>query len=144
MNKVILIGRLVKDPEVKTTQSQVAFCAFTIAVTRIRKNAAGLHDSDFLSCIAWRQHASFLGQFFFKGMRIAVTGTLQSRSYDDENGKKRYVTEVMVEELEFVDTKKPEQQSAAPIGSQQEVSPPEVVQDESRSLFPQYDEDAPL
>jgi single-strand DNA-binding protein len=119
MNKTILIGRLVKDPEVKTTQSQVPFCSFTIAVDRKFKNANGERQADFLACVAWRQQASFLGQYFQKGSRVAVIGNLQSRSYDDANGKKVYVTEVVCDEIEFVDGKKEEQepeqnQQAAP------------------------------
>ena len=106
MNRTILIGRLVKDPEVKTTQSQVAFCSFTIAVDRKFKTAGGERQSDFISCIAWRQQAEFLGKYFQKGSRVAIAGNLQSRTYDDANGKKVYVTEVVCDELEFVDSKK--------------------------------------
>jgi len=105
MNKVILIGRLVKDPEVKTTQSQIAFCGFTIAVDRKFKTASGERQADFISCVAWRQQAEFLGKYFQKGSRVAVVGNLQSRTYDDANGKKVYVTEVVADEIEFVDSK---------------------------------------
>jgi single-strand DNA-binding protein len=104
MNKVILIGRLVKDPEVKTTQSQIAFCGFTIAVDRKFKTN-GEEQADFISCVAWRQQAEFLGKYFQKGSRVAVIGNLQSRTYDDANGKKIYVTEVVCDEIEFVDSK---------------------------------------
>ncbi len=106
MNKVILIGRLVKDPEVKTTQSQIAFCGFTIAVDRKFKTASGERQADFISCVAWRQQAEFLGKYFQKGSRVAVVGNLQSRSYDDKEGKKVYITEVVVDEIEFVDSKR--------------------------------------
>ena len=106
MNKVILVGRLVKDPEVKTTQSQIAFCGFTIAVDRKFKTASGERQADFISCVVWRQQAEFLGKYFQKGSRVAVVGNLQSRTFDDANGKKVYVTEVVVDEIEFVDGKK--------------------------------------
>ena len=106
MNKVILVGRLVKDPEVKTTQSQIAFCGFTIAADRKFKTTSGERQADFISCVAWRQQAEFLGKYFQKGSRVAVVGNLQSRTYDDTNGKKVYVTEVVVDEIEFVDSKK--------------------------------------
>jgi len=105
LNRTILIGRLVKDPEVKTTQSQIAFCGFTIAVDRKTKKDAE-KQADFISCVAWRQQAEFLGKYFQKGSRVAVTGNLQSRSYDDKEGKKVYITEVVVDEIEFVDSKK--------------------------------------
>src|SRR5660397_314 len=110
MNKVILVGRLVKDPEVKTTQSQIAFCGFTIAVDRKFKKD-GEKTADFISCIAWRQQAEFLGKYFQKGSRVAIVGNLQSRTYDDKDGKKVYVTEAVVDEIEFVDSKKTDGQS---------------------------------
>lgn len=106
MNKVILVGRITKDPEVKTTQSQVAVCSFTLAVDRKFKTPTGERQSDFLSCVAWRQQAEFLGKYFKKGSRLAIVGSLQSRSYEDTNTKKKvYVTEVIVDEIEFVDSK---------------------------------------
>lgn len=105
MNKVILIGRLTRDPEVKTTQSQITVCAFTIAVDRKFKTAGGERQSDFISCVAWRQQAEFLGRYFQKGSRVAIVGNIQSRTYDDSQGKKVYVTEVVVEKVEFVDSK---------------------------------------
>ncbi len=107
MNKVILVGRLVKDPEVKSTQSQVAVCSFTLAVDRKFKTAGGERQSDFISCVAWRQQAEFLGKYFQKGSRIAIIGNLQSRSYEDQTTKKKvYVTEVIVDEIEFVESKR--------------------------------------
>ncbi len=106
MNKVILVGRLTKDPEVKTTQSQIAFCSFTVAVDRKFKNASGERQADFINCVAWRQQAEFLGRYFQKGARVGIVGNLQSRSYDDTDGKKRYVTEVVVDELEFVESRR--------------------------------------
>ncbi len=106
MNKVILVGRLVKDPEVKTTQSQISVCSFTIAVDRKFKAANGERQSDFISCVAWRQQAELLGKYFQKGSRVGIIGNLQSRSYDDANGKKVYVTEVIVDEIEFVESKR--------------------------------------
>ena len=105
MNKVILVGRLVKDPEVKTTQNQIAVCSFTLAVDRKIKSANGERQADFLSCVAWRSQAELLGKYFHKGSRIGIIGNLQSRSYDDTNGKKVYVTEVVVDEVEFVESK---------------------------------------
>ena len=104
MNKVILVGRLTKDPEVKNTSSQTPFCNFTIAVDRRYKDANGQRQADFISCVAWRQTANFVGSYFHKGSKIGVVGSIQTRSYDDNNGQKRYVTEVVVEEAEFVES----------------------------------------
>ena len=105
MNKIVLIGRICKDLEVKTTQSQVAVCSFTVAVDRKFKNANGEREADFLNCVAWRQQAEFLGKYFHKGSKVALTGSLQARSYDGSDGKKIYVTEIIVDEAEFVDSK---------------------------------------
>ena len=113
MNKVILIGRLTKDPEVKNTSSQVQFCNFTIAVDRRFKDANGQRQADFINCVAWRQTASFIGSYFRKGSKVAVVGSLQSRSYDDQSGQKRYVTEVVVDEIEFMDSKNDSTQQTA-------------------------------
>ena len=136
MNRTILIGRLVKDPEVKTTQSQIAFCGFTIAVDRKTKKDAE-KQADFISCVAWRQQAEFLGKYFQKGSRVAVTGNLQSRSFDDKDGKKVYVTEVVVDEIEFVDSKKEGQTND---NWKPEPSPPAV----DNGFYPVMDDDTTL
>ncbi|MCR5618183.1 MAG: single-stranded DNA-binding protein [Clostridiales bacterium] len=104
MNKVILIGRLTKDPEVRNTSNQTAFCNFTVACDRRFKDNNGQRQADFINCVAWRQTASFIGSYFRKGSKIAVVGSLQTRTYDDNQGQKRYVTEVVVEEAEFADS----------------------------------------
>ena len=122
MNKVILVGRLTKDPEVRNTSSQVPFCNLTIAVDRRFKDQNGQRQADFINCVAWRQQASFIGSYFRKGSKIAVVGNLQSRSYDDNQGQKRYVTEVIVDEVEFADSANSNQ--AAP--NQQYASAPQA------------------
>ena len=105
MNKVILIGNLTKDPELTTTTSGVEFCRFSIAVQRRFKNVEGEYEADFINCVAWRKTAEFVHQYFSKGKKIAVVGSIQSRSYDANDGTKRYVTEVVAEEVEFVERK---------------------------------------
>ena len=105
MNKVMLIGRLTKDPEVKQTPSNILVCAFTVAVDRKFKDKDGTRQADFIQCVGWRQVAEIIGKYFFKGSRIGITGSLQSRSYDDNNGIKRHVTEVIIEEIDFLDKK---------------------------------------
>ena len=130
MNKVILMGRLTKDPEVKQTPSNIAVCSFTIACDRRFKSQNGERQSDFINCVAWRQQATLLGNYFHKGSRIAVVGSLQSRSYDDQNGQKRYVTEVVVDEIEFVDTRSEAQgaPASAPAPAQSAPSASVVAQ----------------
>lgn len=106
MNKVILVGNLTKDPELTTTQSGINVARFTIAVQRKFKNANDEYESDFINCVAWRSSAEFIHKYFNKGNKIGVVGSIQTRSYDAEDGTKRYVTEVVVEECEFVQSKK--------------------------------------
>ena len=105
MNIVILIGRLTKNPEIRTTTSQVPVATFTVAVDRKFKNANGDREADFIQCVAWRQQGEFVSKYFTKGSRIAVTGTLQNRNWDDSEGHKRTSTEVIVDSAEFVESK---------------------------------------
>ena len=103
MNKAILVGRLTKDPEVKLTSNQTQFCQFTVAVERKFKDQNGQRQVDFINCLAWKNTAIFIQKYFHKGNRIGVVGSIQTRSYDDNNGQKRFVTEIVVEEVEFVE-----------------------------------------
>ena len=104
MNKVELVGRLTKDPEVKLTSNQTQFCNFTIAVDRRFKDANGQRQADFINCAAWRQTAVFIQKYFRKGNRIGLVGSIQTRSYDDQSGQKKFITEVVVDEAEFVES----------------------------------------
>ena len=107
MNKVILLGRLTKDPEVRYTQNNTIFTTFNVAVRKRFKTEEG-DDADFINVIAWSKTAEFVSMYFKKGMQIALSGRLQTRSYDANDGTKRYVTEVVAEEVEFVESKKQE------------------------------------
>ena len=104
LNKVILGGRLTSDVEVKQTQSGVAVCSFSLAVNR-RYSKEGQQETDFISCTAWRNTAEFIGRYFGKGSAICIVGNIQTRSWQDQNGQKRYATEVIVDEAMFVDGK---------------------------------------
>ena len=95
---------MTKDPEVKMTPSQIQFVNFTIAVDRRFKDQNGQRQADFINCVAWRQTASFISNYFKKGSRIGIVGSLQTRSYDGNDGQKRFVTEVLVDEAEFVES----------------------------------------
>lgn len=108
MNKSVLIGRLTKDVELKTTQSGVSVCSFTLAVNRRFKNSEGKYDADFINCVAWRQQAEFICKCFTKGSMLALCGSIQTRSYE-KDGSKVYITEVVADEVSFVGEKKQDQ-----------------------------------
>lgn len=103
MNKVTLFGRLVKDPELrKSAKSNLSVASFTLAVRRKTKNSAGEYESDFVRCVAWRNLAELIMQYFFKGSRILICGSLRTDSYE-KDGKKQYSTYVVVDDINFVD-----------------------------------------
>jgi single-strand DNA-binding protein len=104
LNKVILGGRLIADPELKTTQSGISVLSFTIAVSR-RKTKDGEQMSDFITCVAWDKRAELIAKHFRKGSSICVIGELQVRKWQDADGNNRYATEVLVSEVNFVDSK---------------------------------------
>lgn len=104
MNKVILMGRLVRDPELQQTPQGTPVTRFTIAVNR-RFAKEGSQTADFISCTAWRQQAEFICKYFNKGSMIAVVGNIQTRSWDAQDGKKQYATDVIVEEVHFTGSK---------------------------------------
>lgn len=110
LNKVILGGRLTADPEMKQTPNGVAVCSFSIAINR-RYQKDGEQTADFINCQAWRNTAEFIGKFFRKGSSICVIGSIQTKSWTDSNGQKRYATEVIVDETLFVDGKNDAQQA---------------------------------
>ena len=109
LNKVILGGRLTADPELKQTASGTPVTAFSVAVSRKyaakTDGAAQTPQSDFANCVAWRSTAEFISKYFHKGSSICVIGRIQTRSFTDSAGNKRYVTEVVVDEVNFVDSK---------------------------------------
>lgn len=104
MNKVILVGNLTKDPELTTTTSGVSVCRFTIAVSRRYVGASGERETDFINIVVWRGQAENCHKYLKKGSKCGVVGTLQTRSYDAQDGSKRYVTEVVADEVEFIST----------------------------------------
>lgn len=106
MNKVQLIGRLTRDPELKITANGISVCSFTIAVNRRYRNPQGEYEADFINCVAWRQSAELIAKHFSKGSMIGIVGSIQTRTYDNKDGARVYITEVSVEEVHFVDSKK--------------------------------------
>lgn len=106
MNKVVLMGRLTRDPETRYTQgNNTAVCSFSLAVNR-RFKQEGQTDADFINVVAWAKTAEFVSKYFTKGQQVGVIGRIQTRDYDNKEGKKVYVTEVVAEEVYFADSKK--------------------------------------
>lgn len=108
MNKVIITGRNVRDIELKQTISGLSVVEFAVAVRRAYKSANGEHESDFFNCIAYKSTAELISRYVSKGDLIGVEGRLQTRNYTNREGKKVYVTEIIVESVEFIQTKKQE------------------------------------
>ena len=102
MNKVILIGRLTRDPEMRTTTSGNNATSFTVAVSRTYTSSTGERETDFINCVAWRKQAENIAKYCTKGSQVAVEGRIQTRSYDAQDGTKRYVTEVLADSVTFL------------------------------------------
>ena len=135
MNKVYMIGNLTRDPEVSETSGGVPYCRFSIAVNRNFTNADGNREADFFNVIVWRGQAEPCGRFLKKGSKIAIVGSLQNRSYEDKDGVKRTVTDIVASEVEFLTTNRAEDE-------EQEVKP---VKKERLSLQPvDSDNDLPF
>lgn len=101
MNTISIIGRLTADPELRKTQSGIPVASFTLAVDRPRVK----DTTDFFSCVAWRQTGEFVSQYFTKGRKMGVTGSMQSRRYEDKDGNKRTAWELVVDQVDFCDSK---------------------------------------
>lgn len=104
LNKVTLCGRLTADVELKQTTTGVSVCSFTLAVNR-KYQAQGQKQTDFISCVAWRQTAEFIARYFKKGSSLCICGSIQVREWTDNNNQKRYATEVVADEAYFVDSR---------------------------------------
>jgi len=105
LNRVVLVGRLTKDPEYRVTPSGVAIASFTLAVNRTFTNAQGERQADFINCIVFRKQADNVNTYLHKGSLAGVDGRLQSRSYDNQEGRRVYVTEVVCESVQFLEPK---------------------------------------
>lgn len=114
MNVICLLGRLVADPELKSTQNGVAVTSFCIAVDRSYQPKGQERQTDFINCVAWRNTAEFITRYFRKGQRIALQGSLQSRNYNDREGNRRTAYEVVIDNASFVDPKSSNSDAATP------------------------------
>ena len=109
INRAVLTGRLTKDPELRTTQSGLSVAAFNLAVDRQYTNANGKRGTDFISCVIWRKAAENFCNFTSKGSLVGIDGRIQTRNYDDKDGKRVYVTEVVVDNFALLESKKDRQ-----------------------------------
>lgn len=103
MNKVMLVGNLTRDPELRTTQNGTVVCNFTLAVNRRYANAQGVREADFIPIVCWRQLAELCHRYLLKGKKVCIWGSIQTRSYETPENGKRFVTEVLADEVEFID-----------------------------------------
>lgn len=116
MNKVYLIGNLTRDPDMRSTQTGISVCNFTIAVNRRAKDANGNQQADFFNIVAWRNLADLCGQYLVKGRKVAVVGAIQTRTYETQDGQKRTAVDIVADEVEFL--------SQAQGGAQAAYAPP--------------------
>ena len=105
INNVVLVGRLTKDPDIRNTQQGTVVASFTLAVNRNFKDQNGNREADFINCVAWRKTAELIRDHVSKGQQIAVVGRIQTRSYDHQQGQKVFMTEVIVSEIQFLESK---------------------------------------
>lgn len=123
MNKVILIGNLSKDPELSTTNGGVSVCRFTIAVQRRFQNADGEREADFINVVVWRAQAENCHKYLRKGSKCAVDGRIQTSSYEAQDGTRRYVTEVVADNIEFVGSRRDDGDAPAAARSEKPSKP---------------------
>lgn len=140
MNNVSLMGRLTADPELKTTQNGISYCRFTVAVNRYSKD--GEDTADFISCVAWRSTAEFICNYFLKGNKIALIGSIQTGSYTDKDGRKVYTTDVNTDKVFFYESKKDgDNNTAAKSSKQRKPRKEEPIDDE---VFEEIADDLPF
>lgn len=106
VNNVVLVGRITRDPEIRTSSTGTNVCNFSLAINRNFKNNAGEYDADFVNCVAFNQTATLMEQYVAKGQLLSVQGRIQTRNYDDKDGRKVYVTEVVCNTLSFLESKR--------------------------------------
>lgn len=142
MNKIILVGRLTKDPELSATQNS-SYVRFNLAVDRRFKRDGDEVTADFPSCIAWGKTAEFIDKYFHKGMKLGLVGRIQTGSYTNQDGQKVYTTDVVAEEVEFVESKNASSGNSG--GSGGRTAPPPVTDDDGFMNIPDgIDEELPF
>lgn len=131
MNNVSLVGRITKDPELRYTPQNQAVTSFNLAVNRQFKNANGEREADFINCVIWRQQAENLANWAKKGALIGITGRIQTRNYENQQGQRVYVTEVVADSFQLLESRK--ERGNVP------TSPPEPTQNTQKQNPPEYD-----
>ena len=140
MNKFLGTGNIVREPEYRCTKEGTPVCNFTIAIQRKFKDSSGTYPTDYIDCVAWRNTAEFLHNYFFKGSPIEVEGTLQKRNFEDSKGIRRYVTEVIVESAGFNGRKMRDDVSA----DEKKLDAEDLFGDELAEFKPIDDNDLPF
>ena len=139
INRVVLVGRLTKDPDLRYTPNGVAVCSFTLAVNRPFTNQQGERDADFINCVAWRKQAENVANYLKKGSLAGIDGRIQTRSYEAQDGRRVYVTEVVAESVQFLESKNKSEQSRQQQPTAQHGN--SFVNDGTEDIF---DEDLPF
>ncbi len=129
MNRVVLVGRLTKDPELRTTASGISQTRFTLAVNRRTAGADGQREADFISCVAWRGTAEAIAKYLTKGRELAVEGRIQTGSYDAQDGTKRYTTDVVVDNFTFIGSGSGSAAANTDNGSSSDIATTDISED---------------
>lgn len=140
MNRVVLVGRLTKDPELRYTPNGVPVATFTLAVNRTFTNQQGEREADFINCVIWRKPAENVANFLKKGSLAGVDGRIQTRSYEGQDGKRVYVTEVQAESVQFLEPRTSNRSDNAGYGSPREQDFP-FGNNNNQNQQPQYNRD---
>lgn len=122
MNRVVLVGRLTKDPDLRYTPAGVTVATFTLAVNRPFKNGQGEQEADFIQCVVWRKPAENVANFLKKGSLAGVDGRVQTRNYEGNDGKRVYVTEIVAESVQFLEPKQNAVEGSTPNNNQNEAN----------------------
>jgi single-strand DNA-binding protein len=142
MNRVTLIGILGKDPEISQTSTGISICKFSLATQRKFKNADGKYDTDWHNISVWRDLGELSHKYLHKGNKCAIVGTIQYRSYEDKEGNKKFVTDIIADEVEFLTPKDKDEESTAPIKGQTKIEP--TKRKTVAQLEPVDDDDLPF
>lgn len=140
INRVVLTGRLTKDPELKYTITGVAVTRFTLAVNRAFQNAAGENEADFISCVAWRKQAENAANYLKKGSLVGIDGRIQTGSFEGQDGKRVYTTEVVADSVQFLEPKPTGESNGGGQQQQQQAPPQQQQQQQQQYSAPQNQE----
>ncbi len=136
MNKVFLMGRLTRDPELRMTTTGTAVCSFSLAVDRSYVRQGEERKADFFNIVAWRNQAEFCKKYLVKGTKIIVIGSIQNRTWDDQNGQRHYATDIIAEEINFAESKRNDGMQQAP----QSTAAPIATPDSGSGFYPIEDD----